>query len=384
MTLLSQRVEVADELSAMEYAEKQGWTDGLPIVAPTPERVGAFLTYAGLEPDEEVGFYEIRNRRVNAEKVAINAVMAGCKPEYFPVVVAAIEAVMDHDFHTNHLASTSSPWPAFVVNGPIIEAIGLNRGANVLGPGSAANATIGRAISLTLANCLEARVGGVQQGVLGIPSRVGGAVIAEQEDTPWEPLSVTRGVPRGTSGVTAVPHFMGGPEQVVAYPPKHFPSARALASLIAEHFTLHNTASIGFTNLVLISPPMQRRFLADGWSKEDLRRYLLENVRVSLAKAKRTVGTAGVDANKDYPEEPNGAIRIEPEDYFTYYYLVGEGKDDFDLGSKEHAGGSRTKIKDFLIAVAGAGEGEMFASLFKCYPIAPMAVTKVIRAGARS
>src|SRR5439155_753852 len=83
------------------------------------------------------------------------------------------------------------------------------------------------------------------------------------------------------------------PEQVVAYPPEHFPSARALASLIAEHFTLHNTAGIGFTNLLLISPPMQRRFLADGWSKEDLRRYLFENVRVSLAKAKRTVGTAG-------------------------------------------------------------------------------------------
>src|SRR6266536_3400694 len=86
MTLLSQRVEVADEAAAMEYAERQGWTDGLPIVAPTPERVEAMLAFAGLAPEYEVGYYEIRNRRVSAEKVAVNAVMAGCRPEYFPVV----------------------------------------------------------------------------------------------------------------------------------------------------------------------------------------------------------------------------------------------------------------------------------------------------------
>src|SRR6185295_10869175 len=115
-----------------------------------------------------------------------------CKAEYFPVVVAALQALTDHGFHMNHIASTSSPWPFFVVNGPIVEKLGLNSGRAVLAPGNHANATIGRAVSLTLANCFEARVGAVQQGVLGIPSRYGGGVIGEISDNGWEPLSELR------------------------------------------------------------------------------------------------------------------------------------------------------------------------------------------------
>src|SRR5437867_920995 len=111
--LRSEQIDVADERAAMEYAWEHGWTDGLPIVAPTPERVATFLDYAKLAPDALIGEYRVRNRGITAEKVAINAVMAGCKPEYLPVVIAAIEAVTDPVFKLNHIASTSSPWPAF-------------------------------------------------------------------------------------------------------------------------------------------------------------------------------------------------------------------------------------------------------------------------------
>jgi hypothetical protein len=260
-----------------------------------------------------------------------------------------------------------------VVSGPIARELGLNSGAYVLGPGNPANATIGRAISLTLANCMEARVGGVQQGVLGIPSRVGGTVIAEREDTSWEPLHVTRGYPREASTVTAVPHFQGGPQQVVAYPSEYFPSARALASLLATAFAAHNSAMLGKTNLVVISPPMQRRFLADGWTKDDLRRYLLENVRMSLAQFKRQLKVDNLPRTEPIEDAPDGGILLDPADYTRFRYPGLPARDDFALL------GDPFKVDDYLIAVAGAEEGEMFAAVFRCYPLAPTAVTKEIR-----
>lgn len=375
MTVLtSPRVQVADEQAAMEYAVKEGWTDGLPVVAPTPERVEAMLTYGGLEPDFEVGYYEIRNRRVSAEKVAINAVMAGCDREYFPVVVAAVEAVMDHEFHMNHLASTSSPWPAFVVNGPVVQRLGLHSGGYVMGPGHRPNATIGRAISLTLANCVEARVGGVQQGVLGIPSRVGGSVFAENEDTSWEPLHVTRGFSRETSAITAVPHFHAGPQQFVAYPPEAFPSAESLASLITETAADHSSASLGRTTLVLISPPMQRRFAEAGWTKQTLRDYIMNNLRYPVAKFKRQSKVDNMVPRAFGGEPaPDGTFPLAPEDHQRFFYPARADKGDFEM-----VGGS-FQIDDFLIAVAGADTGELFGAFWRCYPIAPSAVTKEIR-----
>ncbi len=222
-------VPADSEVAAMEYAWDQGWSDGLPVIPPTLDRVTEFLEYAGLEPDLVIGEYAIRNRKITAEKVAANSVMAGCKREYLPVVVAAIQGITEDKFHMNHLASTSSPWPAFIVNGPIITEIGLYGGAGVMGPGQRPNITIGRAISLSMANCMDAKVGGVQQGIMGIPMRSAGMVIAENEDASWEPLSVLRGFPQGVSAVTSVTHYMHGPPQAVALPERLPKKGRAKA-----------------------------------------------------------------------------------------------------------------------------------------------------------
>lgn len=379
MTLASQRVTVADDAAAQEYAYQQGWTDGLPIVAATPERVAAMLGHAKLAADQPVARYDVRNRTIAAEKVAINAVMAGCAPEHFPVVVAAIEAVTDHAFHLNHIASTSSPYPFFVVNGPIVEALGLHSGASVLGPGHAANALIGRAISLTLANCLEARVGGVQQGVLGTPARTGGGVIAERGDSGWTPLSVVRGVEAGVSAITAIPQFMGGPQEIWAEPATAFPNAESLASFIAERFTEHNSAGIGGTHLVLLSPSMQRRFAAEGWTKESLREWLRENTRSSFARLMQIQGPGGIWP-KGATQAPEGFLVASAEDYRRFWYHGRpETSDPLPENDPRNLRDMTKRASDFEIVVAGADDGPMLAALGRCYPLLPEAATKVIR-----
>jgi len=379
MNLASQRVTVSDEAAASAHAYQQGWTDGLPIVAATPERGAALLEHAKLEPEQAVARYDVRNRTVPAEKVAINAVMAGCAPEHFPVVIAAIEAVTDHAFHLNHIASTSSPYPFFVVNGPIVEALGLRSGASVLGPGHAANAVIGRAISLTLANCLEARVGGVQQGVLGIPSRIGGGVIAERSDSGWTPLSVLRGVESGVSAITAIPQFMGGPQEIWAEPQEAFPNATAFASFIAERFTEHNSAGIGGTHLVLISPSMQRRFAAEGWSKEQLREWLRENTRSSFARLMQIQGPGGIWP-RGATQAPEGFLVASADDYRRFWYHGRPEKSDpLPENDPRNLRDMTRRASDFEIVVAGADQGPMLAALGRCYPLLPEAATRVIR-----
>ena len=394
--LTSPRVKVSDDLAAMEHAWDQGWTDGLPIVPPTPERVEAFLNYAGLEPDYEIGKYSVRNRGISAEKIAINAVMAGCEPEYLPVVVAAVEGITDDDFHMNHMASTSSPWPAFVVNGPIVDEIGLESGRYVLGPGNKPNITIGRAISLTMANCMEAKVGGVQQGVLGIPSRVCGHVVAENEHTSWEPLSAMRGVPKGVSAVTVAAHFMGGPEQVLAHPKSCYPDAKSLASLIAAYYPEFNTAGFSGTHLVIISPGMQRAFAADGWSKQDLADYLTANTKLSFARLKRL---GWWEPRPGETVLPDGTSAVLPSDYHKHLYFgrmeqpyqdeIPEGLVTWGAAPQKREEGPPkasaratrgiNRPSQFLIAVAGADTGDMYAILFRSYSTGPNSVIKEVR-----
>jgi hypothetical protein len=385
----TQRARVADEAAARRYAYEHGWTDGLPTVAATPERVAALLDHAGLASDHSVGEYHVRNREIPAEKVAINAVMAGCAPEHFPVVVAAIQALIDHDFHLNHIASTSSPYPLFVVNGPIVQKLGLHSGASVLGPGHRANAVIGRAISLTLSNCLEAHVGGVQQGVLGMPSRIAGGVIAEVPDNGWEPLSEVLGAPKGVSAVTAVPHYMGGPQEIWAHPAEAFSGAESLAGFIAEHYPEYGSASFGSTHLLIVSPSMQRRFIADGWSKRDLSDWLRENTRASFAKLMRRPGPGGIWP-ADAAEAGNGALLPGPEDYRKFWYFGRFGRSDpLPVSHPKndraiHRQGSEfvqgdTAESQFFVAVAGAQDGPMMAALGRCYPLFPSAVAKIIR-----
>src|SRR5262250_2476424 len=188
--------EFADALDANELYQQNGWTDGLPIVPPTEERVQACLDAAGLAPADVVGVEAVRQRPITAEKVAINAVMAGCLPAYMPVVVVALRAICQEPFNLHgSTASTGGSAPFIVVNGPVRTAIGMNATHNVLGHGNRANATIGRAIRLILINVLGCIPGQLDRSTLGHPGKYTFCIAEDEEDSPWIPLAQERGVP---------------------------------------------------------------------------------------------------------------------------------------------------------------------------------------------
>src|SRR3990172_1846025 len=206
--LSAEQIDVEDVYQAIELYYERGWTDGLPVVPPTEKRVRAFLDAAGFAPDDVLGEIPERDRVLKAELLAINAVMAGCRPEYMPVLVAATEAITDPALTFNHMASLGSPWPVFVVNGPLARALGFNSGLYLFGPTTRANATCSPAVSLLLWNCAEARPDGIQRGQWGNPFRSVG-FIAEDESTAWDPLHVVLGHPRETTTVTAISLYPG-------------------------------------------------------------------------------------------------------------------------------------------------------------------------------
>ncbi len=362
MTLQSTRIDVADEREATEVFLKQGWTDGLSIVAPTPERVQAMLEGARLKPSAVIGSYEARATALTAEKLAVNAVMAGCLPEYMPVIVAAFEGLTDKEFHMNHMASLGSPWPAIIVNGPIVKRLGMATGQYVLGPtGNRANATIGRAVSLAMANCFAAKVGGVQRGCMGNPNRWS-FCIAENEDTPWDPLHVTRGFAREDSAVTV----FGSMDGFIQFVPPNFSDPADLADLMAHKISL-GMFCLGYY-LVVLAPTFQQHFVDAGWTKEDLSRYLKKNV-------KRSVESLKLDGKWErYRGEPSTHRKpIEPGDETKLVHLL---PDPDLLGGTFHGAGWPLDT-EYLIVVAG-GEAGNYGGYLNPYPSA-VPVTKKIR-----
>ena len=197
--------DVADAFEANEFYQAQGWTDGLPIVPPTAERVAACLQAAGLASDDVVGVECVRQRPLTAEKVAINAVMAGCRPDYLPVVVAVLRAMCQERFNMHgSTASTGGSAPFIVVNGPVRGAIGMNATHNVLANGNRANATIGRTVRLVLINLLGCVPGQLDRSTLGHPGKFAFCIAEDEEDSPWLPLAQERGVPAGASAITVM------------------------------------------------------------------------------------------------------------------------------------------------------------------------------------
>ena len=287
--LSAEQIDVEDVYQAIELYYERRWTDGLPVVPPTEKRVRQFLDAARLDPADVLGEVPERDRVLTAELLAINAVMAGCRPEYMPVLVAATEAVTDPAFKFNHLASLGSPWPVFVLNGPLGPALGFNSGLYLFGPAARANATCARAMSLLLWNCAEARPDGIQRGQWGNPFRAVGFV-AEDESTAWDPLHVTLGHPREASTVTAVS----------AYPAlQQLHCARSTPEGLLDTVVDAMSTDEFFrgTYLLFVSPQHAAVFLEHGWSKRHVRDYVWARCRRSVAELKRR-GTWGVMADK--------------------------------------------------------------------------------------
>src|SRR5689334_21115231 len=188
----------------IESLYERGVTDGFPVVPPTRERVDRMLARVPWRrPDELIGMLGPQMGRATVEKVAVNAVMAGCKPEYFPVVLAGVEGLCDIAFCAHGLSITlMSGAPLAIINGPVRNQIGLNSGHNALGHGFRANATIGRALRLVTMNIGGARPHGVTKATVGHPGQYSFLVAENEEVSPWEPLHVERGFKKDDSAIT--------------------------------------------------------------------------------------------------------------------------------------------------------------------------------------
>jgi hypothetical protein len=302
--------ELADASDANELYQQKGWADGLPIVPPTEERVRDCLDTAGLAPADVIGVEEVRQRPITAEKVAINAVMAGCLPTYMPVVVAILRALCDEDFNLHgSTASTGGSAQFIVVNGPIRTAIGMNATHGVFGNGNRANATIGRTVRLVLINVLGCIPGQLDRSTLGHAGKFTFCIAEDEEDSPWPGLVQERGVPAGVSGVTVM--ACEAPRQVMnewTHDPEEI-----LETFAAE--IRHNmlTYSIWPGNYALVLPKQLRELIvAAGWQKKDIREYIYRSARV-FRRDWAKVGKKNVVARSGGPDQEFTALR-SPDD----------------------------------------------------------------------
>jgi len=268
-----------DETDVQEEFFERGWTDGLPVVPPTPDRVGAMLDYAGVAAEDLVGIVAERSREISAEKAAINAVMAGCRPEYFPVVLAGLSAMLDPAFgcHTV-VTSTGGAALCVVVSGPLVAELGFNSFRNALGPGYRANATVGRAVRLVAMNVLGARSDSLDGSSLGHPGKFTLLVAEEPPPEGWDPLRVELGYDADDTTVTMFPsegphqianHLNGDPEGI-------------LLTFVAA-MTNPATFGVGKKHQVLfVLGHEHRQALAEaGWTRQQIREFLTEHSRVT-------------------------------------------------------------------------------------------------------
>ena len=286
--LRSRRVALADSEDDAEAMFDRGWTDGLPVVAPTEMRVAKMLEGTTRQPDEVIAVIPPDLVECTVEKVAVNAVLAGCKPEYLPVVLAAVEAACTDEFNAHGLlATTYFSGPVVVVNGPIATAIGMNSGGNAFGQGNRANATIGRALQLVIRNVGGGRPGEVDRATLGNPGKYTFCFAEDEDGSPWEPLSVERGFAQGTSTVTL---FAGeGPRGVVDQLSRTPESlTRSFAACLRS--VAHPKLALAFDALLVVSPEHGRVFRDAGWTKARFRQELAPLLMLDGKDAVRGAG----------------------------------------------------------------------------------------------
>lgn len=277
--LQARRIEVADLEDEIELAYERGWSDGLPVVPPTEDRILRMLSGTTRSPSEVIGIIPPDNVPCTVEKVAINAVMAGCKPEYLPVVLATVEAAcLDAFCMHGLLATTYFSSPVVIVNGPIIDKIGMNWGINALGQGNRANATIGRALQLVIRNVGGGKPGGVDRAALGHPGKYTFCFPEREHDSYWESLAVERGFSVDESTVT----LFGG-DGVHGIADQHSRTPESLTKNISLSLrTVYNSKVVMAADaLLVISPEHMRVFRNAGWTKLRFREALSKHLMIS-------------------------------------------------------------------------------------------------------
>jgi hypothetical protein len=268
----SRRIELNAWDDEIEACFDRGWSDGLPVVPPTDARIMRMLEGTTRKRDEIVGDVPPNLSPITIEKVAINAVMAGCRPEYMPVVIAALEAALQPEF-TMHglLCTTCFSGPIIVVNGPIARKIGMNSGINCLGQGNRANATIGRALQLIIRNVGGGRPGELDRSTLGGPGKYTFCFAEDESDPTWTPLSVARGIEPGRNAVTL---FQGDGIQGFIDQRSRTPE-ELTKSLAMSLLAVGNWKLCEFTNAMLVLVPEHYAIFRNaGWDRDRITREL--------------------------------------------------------------------------------------------------------------
>ena len=288
--LSARRVDVASAEDEFEAMFDRGWTDGLPVVPPSEERVMRMLAATTRAPSDIVAVVPPDLIEVTVEKVAINAVMAGCRPEYFPWVLTAVEAVCNDTFNIHGVLATTMPvGPVIVCNGPGTRAIGMNSGMNVFGQGNRANLTIGRAVQLVIRNVGGGRPGEVDRATHGNPGKISFCFAEDEVGSPWTSLAESRGVAAGVDSVTVFPGE--GPRCVVDQLAR---DPESLCNTFAACLrTLHNPKSVlAFDAILVVGPEHARVFAEAGWDRD---RVLTElHTRLQIPGTELVRGAHGI------------------------------------------------------------------------------------------
>jgi len=296
--LRARRVEVGELDDEFEFMFDQGFTDGLPVVPPTPERVLRMLEGTRRDAQDVVAVLPPNMAEATVEKLAINAVLAGCKPEYLPVVIAAIEAMATDEFNIHGvMATTMGAAPVLVVNGPIRERIGMNMKMGALGQGNRANATIGRAVRLAVRNIGGARPGGTERSTMGNPMKFTMCFAEWEERSDWTPMHVERGFDVNDSVVTVL-CMTSGPSLMVDQTSR---TAAQLAGSLGQclealhHPRAHNAGDA----LIVVAPEHVDTLARDGYDKQKIRERIQEVTATPMHKlAMDEVSGVGIDPDK--------------------------------------------------------------------------------------
>ncbi len=299
MTLHSEVLELPDSPEAVYQAFcERKWCDGLPIIPPTPERVEAMLRSVAGDPAESLGPLPPLWGEATLEKLAVNSVMAGCRPEYFPVVVSAVEAMLDPAFNLYGVQATTHPVaPLLLVHGPYARSIGMQSGAGCFGPGFQANATIGRAIRLILMNVGGGWPGRHDMATQGSPAKFSYAIAENEDRSPWAPLHVELGYPPDLSVVTVfggeAPHNVN--DHVSTSAPGILHTVSDTAATLGSNVKWYLSQS---QLLLVLGPEHAATISSDGFSKDDVKAFVFEHARLPLG----TLKLGGMWGIQDWPD----------------------------------------------------------------------------------
>jgi hypothetical protein len=317
----------ADFMQAQAYLERRGWTDGLPVIPPTEELVRQMVERSGLQADASLGTMDPAGGDVTIEKVAANAVMAGCRPDYFPVVLAALRAVLEPEFQVGSTAvTTGGAAPVVIVSGPVAEKLDINAGTSCFGGNTRANATIGRALRLTMRNLGGAAPGGMEKSTHGWPGKISMCFAENEARSPWAPLRTDFGFGRDASTVTVV--AVRGLYTVTEGVQQR---GDGVLETIAASMRMVGCAiyyQMGIPVVVCLGPEHANEMARYGYSKQDVREAFFAQCRLPV-KALRDRGYYGpgcwpadIDPNDDEALVP----MVSSPDLFWIVVAGGDGR----------------------------------------------------------